>query len=661
MFSMGETPKPPPLAIPPVGFGPIAADWRARRALLGPKAASAFAQGWDEQPLPDDLDANFFNVAPPDQRPERIDPGSRLVLESLSAQHPRLTTSLPGARPRAFADRGKGLEELTLICDTLWIDTDGGVATLTWRAQIGLASRQEEGRVLLLLDHPTRPLTWDEIQAQCAGAVADAPRRRPYVAPPESSGMLSEDRTQATQAFRAGRASFSALPFVEAAAEAPPAPPRPAAPTAPPWLNVTPPPPPINAGETSAIKITGGGWTFDEQALPKAKPAPAPPGATLPIPSPPSLATPSMGASALSALSASALSPTPLSAPPLSAPSSLSAPSLSPPLPPPPAPVPPPQVGVLSVSNLAAAANLTAASAAPEPVAAPAPLAASAFTRPKTAPGEIVDLLWFDPAAPDRARLHIPWQDLIIRMNVMPPEADPDDDPSRDPPEIKDRRDLLGVLTEAEPTPLEDLDAVLAAATTPTGGLLPPLVLLTGELEPSLDEVESLTAALAAAAPFATGSDKKLKDAFDQVTEALKSPWAQGSPRAAEALTTRIREAFPPGAWSLPSGWLEQQIERAVVEKRAYQKRKVLGKTLLRATLTQRGSAISGGVPTYLAAEVSEALPLYARFPVRIVAEVHLQQDAYESLPYALRALALARVGSAGKGGAKPAGGGRGR
>ncbi len=165
-------------------------------------------------------------------------------------------------------------------------------------------------------------------------------------------------------------------------------------------------------------------------------------------------------------------------------------------------------------------------------------------------------------------------------------------------------------------------------------------MLVSGELEPGFDEVETLNAALAAAAPFATGSDKKLKDAFDQVTESLKSSWAQGSPRTAEALSTRLREAFPQGAWSLPQGWLDQQIERAVVEKRAYQRRKVLGKTLLRAMLGPRGSA----VPAYLPEELAGHLPLYARFPARIVAEVHLQQDQYEAHPVALRVLALARV-----------------
>ncbi len=608
-----------PDAIPPVGFGPIASQWPARRALLGPKAASLLPRGWDEQALPDDLDAAFFNVAPPDQRPDRIDPGARLTLENLSSQHPRLTATLPTARPRAFGDRGNGLEELTLICDTLWIDTDSAIATITWRGQMGLASRRDEGRVSVLLDHPGRPLTWEDIQAEHAKA-ASAPRRRPYVPPPDPSGVPTDEQTQA---YRTGRA-HKALPFVDAGDGGPA--PRTSAAFTPPWMNVTPPPPPTNLGETSAIKI-GGKWAYDEPpALPQAAPMP------LPAPLPP---------------------PAPIH-PPAPPPAALPPPSLTaPPLPAPPAPV---NVGVLSASNLAAAVD---------PVLAPPQQAsASAIVRAPVrpaAPAEIVDLLWFDAATPDRARLHRPWQDLIVRLHKPPPEADPDDGPEEDPPALTDRRDVLGVLSEAEPTPLEDLDALLAESTSSTGGLTPPLVLVAGDLEPTFDEVETLAAALAAAAPFATGGDKKLKEAFDAVTESLKSPWTQGSPRAAEALTTRLREAFPPGGFSLPAGWFDRQIERTVVEKRAYQKRKVLGKTLLRAMLSQRGGALAGGVPVYLAEETGGHLPLYARFPVRLIVEVHLQQDQYESHAVALRALALARVGSAGKAPAKAPAAGRGR
>jgi hypothetical protein len=40
---------------------------------------------------------------------------------------------------------------------------------------------------------------------------------------------------------------------------------------------------------------------------------------------------------------------------------------------------------------------------------------------------------------------------------------------------------------------------------------------------------------------------------------------------------------------------------------------------------------------------------MFQRFKVRVIAEVHLQQDQYESHPHALRAVALARVAPGGR------------
>jgi hypothetical protein len=304
---------------------------------------------------------------------------------------------------------------------------------------------------------------------------------------------------------------------------------------------------------------------------------------------------------------------------------------------------PPPTLGtVLAASNLAAAA------AAATPFSAPSLVQPSPEPEPEPvarASDEIVDMIWFDPALPDRARMHLPWQELIARQRPEPSMLEADDDPPEDPPEVVDRRDVLGVLTEGEATSLGDLEAAIESGTTPRGGLTPPLVLVAGELTMLFDAAESLKAALGAVAPFAMGADKKLKEAFDAAAEGLKSPWLQGSTRAIETLHGRVVEAFSQGAWSLPHGWLEQQIERAVVERRAYQRRKVLGQPRVRALLG--GGAMA--TPAYLAEEIADLLPLFARFAVRVVAEVHLSQDQFEAQPYALKVLALGRVSALGK------------
>ncbi|MFT3771031.1 MAG: DUF2169 domain-containing protein [Minicystis sp.] len=610
-----------PEAIPPIGFGPIASQWPARHSKLGHLPSGYAPRAFEDVPLPESLEPSYFNVAPPDQQRDYLEPGEHLILENLSPKHPVIHATLPAARPRGFLDRGAGLEELTLLCDTLWIDTDRAVATLTWRAQIGLATARDEGHVFVLWEHASKPLGWDDIQRKCARSAPPAP-------PPKRGSLgtiaMMDFSTTVDHTFRQEQTSSSiplkevldvgVLPFVASQTAVPS---LPAAQSAPPWLEASRPVQRPDPGpmETRAIAINR--WE--------------PPGASRPSPSTPPPSPPSPP------------SPPPPRTPP--------PPPLTPPPSPPMVASPPPMLPLAPAPSLISAAVPPALAT---PVAAPALLEPAPASPPRATPGEIIDLLWFDPKAPDRARLHQPWQELIARLRPPPDEADPDDDTPEDPPEVADRRDVLGVLTESDRMLLDDLDGALEGATSPDGALTPPLVLVAGDLEMRFDEVEALQAALAAVAPFSTGPDKRLKDVFDSVVESLKSPWVQGSHRAAEALLKRISEAFAQGAWQLPQGWLDQQIERTLVEKRAYQKRKVFGQTWLVASLSQRGGTAQ--VPTYLPEELGGHLPLYARFPVRILAEAHLQQDQYESHPYALRTLALARVASPAKAAPRAAG-----
>jgi 1,6-anhydro-N-acetylmuramate kinase len=66
----------------------------------------------------------------------------------------------------------------------------------------------------------------------------------------------------------------------------------------------------------------------------------------------------------------------------------------------------------------------------------------------------------------------------------------------------------------------------------------------------------------------------------------------------------------------------------------------VLGGTWIRAQLDATGG---GAVPVYLDEALAERMPLFRRFAVRLIAEVHLAQDQFEAHPHALRAIAVAR------------------
>ena len=73
----------------PVGFGPIAPRWPGRVAHLRQYAAGWDPAQWHERPLPDGLDAGYFNAAPPDQQTNDIPPHLRLVLTNLHREHAR--------------------------------------------------------------------------------------------------------------------------------------------------------------------------------------------------------------------------------------------------------------------------------------------------------------------------------------------------------------------------------------------------------------------------------------------------------------------------------------------------------------------------------------------------------------------------------------------
>ncbi len=133
----------------PVGFGPLAPRWSERVEKLYRHAAGWEPGRWNERPVPDDIDAGYFNAAPGDQQVAEIRSGERVVLENLHADHARLVTNLSQVEPRAVVERAGGSAEVRLRCDTLWIDTDRGRCSLVWRGQVLLGDPREAGRVVV--------------------------------------------------------------------------------------------------------------------------------------------------------------------------------------------------------------------------------------------------------------------------------------------------------------------------------------------------------------------------------------------------------------------------------------------------------------------------------------------------------------------------------
>lgn len=175
-----------PAVVAPIGFGPVAPKWPMRLAKLGRHASSWSRQRIKSAPLPDDFDYSFFNVAPVDQQMSEVAEETRLVLENLHPQVPRLVTNFSALRPHALVERRGGTHPVKMRCDMLWIDTDLGIATMTFRGQVALDAADDPGRVVVTLEESAREGSSPALMP--SPRISEAPVVKPAVpGPPPAS------------------------------------------------------------------------------------------------------------------------------------------------------------------------------------------------------------------------------------------------------------------------------------------------------------------------------------------------------------------------------------------------------------------------------------------------------------------------------------------
>ncbi|WP_437626051.1 DUF2169 domain-containing protein [Sorangium sp. So ce1151] len=599
-----------------VGFGPIAPTWPLRHRRLGKHAAAWSSGALLSNLMPEDFDRSFFNVAPLDQRLQELRADERILLENLHALHPRLVTSLPGVRPRAtITGRAGGPRDLVMRCDTLVIDTDRLLCMVTWRGQLPLASPTEAGQVRVELERPAK-------QAPAEAATPSAPGLQPppLVAPPAPK-LKAPSPGASTLTLGASAPSPDApqapvMPF-RAGPPTPPPPPElpPPRPSEPPGFR-----PKVSSLRKETRELTE---TVSKVPLPfVASPAAPPPSAssnTAPPVSAPPIAKASPG---------EPVSPWAAAAP---QPASSDASVMSQ------APAAPRTIGTM----LAGTGTGTGTAAAAAAAAAVAAADASAAIAPAATQRDALALVWFDRKSVPRILRKPAWQRLLDAMEAEPldPEAD---DPalSDEPAEIEDRAQIFEILYRAAAADAEGVHAALARAAGKRGTPVPPLELVEGELSLSFDEVETLKALLSTATPLAAG-DEALATALGAAEKFLGTPGVSSAPAVAEALCGRIREALAHGKKGRAE-LANDQVERALLEQRHYQKRKVLGGPHLRALLRVTGE--KQPLVIYLPASIAEDLPLSTRFRARLIAAVHPAIDERETEPAALQAAALGRV-----------------
>lgn len=199
---------------PTVGLGPIAPEWPLRRDRLGPdKDAMLRPQDggdWTTRPLPRGLDAMFFQSAPADQTLADLAPDTDIRLDGLHPEAAVLATRLERVEPVVRLEAlGRPPSEVRLRADTLWIDTDHSVCTLTWRGHVHLDRRDQPGVVRVTCAQRERATP------PAAPPATGAAARGPSVAPERGSIDFAFHHTETdASALAPDLARFDgALPF----------------------------------------------------------------------------------------------------------------------------------------------------------------------------------------------------------------------------------------------------------------------------------------------------------------------------------------------------------------------------------------------------------------------------------------------------------------
>lgn len=603
-------------------FAPIAETWSGRTQKLARLAGKFPVPGWEEHPLPSGVDPSFFQAAPLDQQVAEIRPNERIVLENLHPEHARLVTNLPGLRPKAVVDRATGEhEQVTLVADTLWIDTDRSLCVVVWRGTIGLRHAREGGRISVTLE---------------GGAAESRESEELQITmPPQGPHTDQHGDDLAMQTMigaSVSKASAQVMPFAGAAKP--------------------------NSGTEAIRKIADGVLPFGQSGRASGQPLPGPvvpapvaapavvPPAYVPAPAivPPAQAKPeSVWASGAPTAAPAAVVPRETigeAAAAAAAASVMAGQSVDRAA----------QDGALGMSNHAANKSERRASGAesntPAPAAAPVVLPARSFARTAD-PRDALSLLWFDVPSVRRLRKHKPFAEVLEQAESTPADPDLDERSTEDlPADVEDRRDVFEILARGSSIDAPGVTEALDRSIREDGKVIPQLALCAGELVMPFDEVERLKATIATVTPFAS-SDENLRASLQIAKDYLGLPNLSTAPAVAEGLTKRILDAFGSSKRTVTVDYVDAQTERALLEQRHYQRRKVFGGKHLRCLLVLSGS--KDPIPTYLPDALSEELPMYAHFRVRLVAEVRMAEDQYETHAAALKVVAVGRVVERGK------------
>jgi len=153
-----------PCGVRVVGMGPLSKEWPIRRKLLGGLNPGAL-----EGPIvdiPESFDWSYFQAAPVDQRISALHGDEWLAFSGMHPAHPWYRTRLPGVHARAklyeLDPRLRSGWSIPLVADTLHLDVDRQLCTVSWRGCFVASSERELSamRIVAGIELPGRPITW---------------------------------------------------------------------------------------------------------------------------------------------------------------------------------------------------------------------------------------------------------------------------------------------------------------------------------------------------------------------------------------------------------------------------------------------------------------------------------------------------------------------
>lgn len=640
----------PSAHIPCAGFGPIAATWPSRAGRLG-EHDRAWLERPDMSAAPQAFPRRFFQVAPDEQWLDRpLAPNEMILLENLHAKHRRLVMTLSGLTPHAVLV-GTRSEPIRLQGDTLFIDTDREICTLTFRGQIRIADSAREAQVIVLAAPMGVRIATEETQELVPAASARASEE------PAASKLGDDDDSDVTATLAAPLVRRPRRPTLPFGSSGPPLPPRPTitdaalpfqtkAPDVPARPEDPIPRPPSYPSLPALVPPPTAAWQNQSESSTRAIPSVYLPPVPLP-PAPPSARPP----------------PAPL--PPPLAPVQIAPADVQPVPVPSPKPVTKsfesafgeakplakvreaPPLANAEAGSTAGAESLSVKAASDaaargehlrEGTEASAPRKAIRVVDTPIRRLAVVDLLSFEPKILQRLRAQKRFAHLFgsqARTRVAHVLDLALAEPSKEEQEVAEMHRTLSCV---RPSDADEIRRVLAESLDDVGNWHPPLVAAAGELRPLFDELETLRATVGVAQPVA-GGDKRLLSALAVAQEALS---ASVPPRADTllGLARQIESALT--SLPLPQRYVPGEVERLLLEGRKYKRRPLFGAQRIRADLTlSRGGEV---IIVYLPDAIAGALPLLPSYPVVLIGEVRPREDLIEVSPDALVCMALGRV-----------------